>query len=152
MNKLELKRDIIVAGKQKLETVINDFKERIAELKADALDETQEESASQSESRQDGELELMDSLIAQLDFAEREMEVLNQIKVDAEHKEVDFGSVVITDKRNLFISTGIEDFKANETAYFGLSTQAPLYKNMAGLKAGDSLSFNGINYSIKEVY
>ena len=52
----------------------------------------------------------------------------------------------------LNVSTGIENFNVNGTEYFGLSTQAPLYKNMAGCKAGDKVSFHGIEYSISEIY
>jgi transcription elongation GreA/GreB family factor len=152
MNKLELKQAVIDAGTDKMKSIIADFEERVKDLREDAIDESQEESASQSESRRDGELELLDTMVDQLNFAEREMETLKQIKADKIHNEVDFGSVVITDKRNLFVSTGIEEFEAKGKKYFGLSTKAPLYKNMAGLKAGESLSFNGIEYKIQEVF
>ena len=152
MSKLELKQQIIDAGVEKMNSIIGDFKERIGDLRTDAINDSLEESPSQSESRRDGEIELMDTLADQLDFAEKELDTLKRIKADTEHSEVDFGSVVVTDKRNLFVSTGIEDFEVDGEKYFGLSTQAPLYKNMAGLKSGDSLSFNGIEYRINEVF
>ena len=152
MEKLQLKKDILEAGKAKIEGIVNDFQERVNELKATFSGNDMQETASQSESRQGSDIELMDSLATHLDFAEKELETLNLIDVNTKHDKVEFGSVVITDKRNLFVSTGIEEFDAGDTKYFGLSAQAPLFKNMAGCEVGDKVSFNGIEYKVLEVF
>ena len=105
MDKLKLKKEILEAGKAKIEGIVNDFQERVNELKATSSGNDMQETASQSESRQGSDIELMDSLATHLDFAGKELETLNLIDVNTKHDKVEFGSVVITDKRNLFVST-----------------------------------------------
>lgn len=152
MERKQLKQAILAAGKAKMQTVVDDFQERINELKAVTVGDEMQESPSQSESRKDADIELLDTLSTQLDFASKELETLDLIDVNKPHSEVEFGSVVVTDKRKLFVSTGIEEFEVGSEKYFGLSAQAPLFKNMAGCKAGDAISFNGINYRILGVF
>lgn len=148
----ESKEAILKEGIRKLDEVIFDFQERIGELKEVARGSDLTESASQTESRKDADLELLESLQIQLEFAQKEMAILKKINPNKVHDSVDFGAVVITNKRNLFVSTGIEEFQVGDTTYFGLSTKAPLYKNMAGSKVGDSISFNGIEYTINDLF
>lgn len=152
MSKLNLKAEILEAGKAQMQSVVNDFEERVNELKAVTIGNDSTETASQTEARKDADLEMLDNLVSQLDFAQKELDTLKLIDVNSEHTEVEFGSVVITDKRKLFVSTGIEEFEVGAEKYFGLSAQAPLFKNMAGCKPGDEVSFNGINYQILEVF
>lgn len=152
MSKQELKRQILESGKAKMQGVVNDFQDRVNDLKAVTVGEENSETASQSEARVGGDMELIGTLTSQLDFAIMELDTLTRINPDESHDRVDFGAVVITDKRNLFVSTGIEEFECNGETYFGLSTKAPLYKNMAGSVVGDEISFHGINYTIKEIF
>jgi len=152
MEKLQLKKNILEAGKTKMESVVNDFQERVNELKPTSSGNDMQETASQSESRKGSDIELLNTLATQLDFAMKELETLNMVDVNTQHTEVEFGSVVVTDKRNLFVSTGIEEFEVGDKKYFGLSAQAPLFKNMVGCKEGDKVSFNGINYTVLEVF
>lgn len=152
MEKLQLKQVILEAGKAQMQSVVDDFQERINELKAVTVGNDMQETASQSEGRKNSDLEVMDGLITQLEFATKERETLNLIDANQLHNEVEFGSVVVTDKRKLFVSTGIEEFEVGAEKYFGLSAQAPLFKNMAGCKVGDEVSFNGINYKVLDVF
>ena len=152
MEKGKLKREILEAGKIKIGVTISDFQERINELKAVTVGNDLQEIASQSEFRKDADIELLDSLVVHLDFAKKELETINLIDPSAEHHKVEFGSVVVTDKRKLFVSTGMEEVSVNNENYFGLSAQAPLYKNMAGCVVGDQVSFNGISYKILDIF
>ncbi|MCB0481547.1 MAG: hypothetical protein KDC83_08945 [Flavobacteriales bacterium] len=152
MTNSELKSKIVAAGMTKIKNVINDFEERITELKAVTLTDQTAESASQTESRRDSDLEMLDNLYGQLEFARQEERTLQLIDPRSVKNFVDFGAVVLTDKRNLFVSTGIEEFEVDGIPYFGLSTKAPLYKNMAGFTVGEKVSFHGIEYLIKEIF
>ena len=144
MSTLSIKQNIWKAAHKKLEGVVADFETRVAELKTEAVEVELSESASQSDGRRASEFELLDSLTSQLEFAKNELNVLDTLHPEKIHEVVEHGAVVITDKRKLFVSTGVEEFTADGEAYFGLSKEAPLYKNMAGCKAGDKVSFNGI--------
>ncbi len=152
MDKLSLKKEILEAGKAKMRTVINDFQERIDELKAVTIGDDFQETASQSESRKDSDIELLDTLATQMDFAQAELETLNLIDPALAHSKIEFGSVVVTDKRTFFVSTGIEEFDVQGNAYFGISTQAPLYKGLVNKETGDKVAFNGIEYNIQDVF
>ena len=152
MSTTEQKKKILAAGLAKMEEVVSDFQSRVDELKTETTEGASEESASQTEARKDADLEMLENLNNQLSFARQELDTLRSIDPKLTHEKVEFGSVVITDKRNLFVSTGIEDFSCDGKDYFGLSTQAPLFKNMAGSAAGDKVSFHGIEYQIQEVF
>lgn len=152
MGKLEDKCAILAAAKERMHQIVMDFETEVTELKSATINEKHMESASQTETTKNGDFEVLDSLIQQHEFAKKELEVLDTIECSKAHKVIEFGSIVITDKLNLFVSTGVEAFDVNGTAFFGLSTQAPLYPILAGRKANEQVDFNGINYQIKAVY
>lgn len=138
---------------EKARTVVNDFKERIDDLKAVTVNNDNAESASQSEARRDSDIELMSTLADQLDFATRELETLQGMTLNGEdHSAVTFSSVVHTDQRNFFVGVSIDNFDIDGKEYWGISPRAPLYKVLEGAKAGDQISFNGVNYKINEVF
>lgn len=153
MSTLELKNKIHEHGKEKVRHVVNDFTERINDLKAVTVDNDNAESASQSEARRDSDIELMDTLADQLDFSTRELETIEGMEMNGStHDQVTFGSVVHTDKKNFFVGVSIDDYEVEGTEYFGISPRAPLYGVLEGSKAGDQVSFNGVNYKIEKVF
>lgn len=152
MERLEFKREILEAGKQKQQSIINDFRSEINRIREDT--ESEEGAPGLNE---DGEMKergsLHINLIAnQLNFAVTEMDLLNRMIVDQLHEEIGTGSVVITDQGTFFISVSLEDFKADGQVIFGISTQAPLYEAMKGLRNGDCFAFNQTDYIIKDVF
>lgn len=153
MNKSEIKRAILEAGLNKQQTLIDDFRLRIEEMKENApmLNESQYDAQQASYNEENNER--IDLLSGQLHFVEEEMELLNRLNIDAPlHDSVHIGSVVITDKRNFFVSVSLEEFEVSGINYFGISTKAPIYKVMMGKKAGDQFEFNGISYRIADIF
>ena len=61
---------------------------------------------------------------------------------------VKYGSLVITNKGNYYLSAPLGKILVNDQSYFALSTMAPMAKAMLGLKAKDQFTFNGNAFEI----
>ncbi len=64
---------------------------------------------------------------------------------------VGFGSLVITDQQNFFVTASIGEFKMDDRNFFIISAQTPIFKEMEGKTAGETFEFRGRKYKIKEV-
>lgn len=83
---------------------------------------------------------------------ENMMLALEKIQPDKILDTVQFGAVVISDKQNIFVSTGMGKFESGGISYFGISSQAPIFKAMENKKAGSSFEVNGRQFEIKDVF
>lgn len=66
-------------------------------------------------------------------------------------KNVQLGSLVITNKARFYISVSLGEFFFENTRFYAISTESPMYKIMAGKAAGDSFVLNKIHQEIIEV-
>jgi len=80
------------------------------------------------------------------------MQALENIKPDQIMDSVQFGAVVITDKQNIFVATGMGKFESGGVAYYSISSQAPIFKAMENAKAGSFFEINGQRFEIKDVF
>lgn len=135
---------------EKQKDLIESFKKRELEINNDI--HNQSESASQSEDRKAGKLELLKALGRELVFAQEEMMYLKTLEVAKESAVVEPGAVVITDKMTFFIGVSGERAEIEKEEVFAISTKAPIYENMKGLQKGNSFQFNSTSYAIEEVY
>lgn len=85
--------------------------------------------------------------------------------VQAHHAKIDYlenvafgvtdtvepGALVRFDGRSFVIAVSTTRFELDGETYMGISTQSPIYKAMAGLKAGDTFTFNGKEIEIEDV-
>ncbi len=82
------------------------------------------------------------------------MNGLSTLKV-LDHKaqtEAKLGSVVVTENQAFFISISLGEIKHEGKSYFAISTQSPIYQELNGKKAGDSLTFRGKSTKIISVF
>lgn len=149
MKKID-KKEILEACIDKQNELIASFTNRIGTMEDDVMDRNH--SASQSDNRSPERIELMNAIGLELDFAKREMEFLKNLDVSKEYETIEPGAVVVTEKMTFYICVSIEEFEVDGSKLFGISTKAPLYLEMNGLKTGDSFSFNKQSYIIKDVY
>ena len=149
MKKLD-KKLILAACIDKQNELIESFSNRIGGMEDDVMDRNH--SASQSDNRSPERIELMNAIGLELDFAKREMEFLKNLDVSKEYEIIEPGAVVETEKMTFYICVSIEEFEVGGSKLFGISTKAPLYLEMNGLKTGDTFSFNKQTYTIKDVY
>lgn len=61
------------------------------------------------------------------------------------------GAVVKFGDRRFIVCISTTRFDVGGVTYMGISTQSPIYRAMAGLKAGESFSFNGRDLEIQDV-
>lgn len=152
MEKIEVKKRIIEEGKMKHQSVIDDFRLAIRRMREDTGFEEGTLALDEQGSIKEQTLAEISRIADELNFAVSEMDLLNRINTGSLHDEVNFGSVVVTDKSTFFISVSIEDFEANGQEIIGISTETPLYAVMKGLKKGDSFSYNQTTYHIEDVF
>lgn len=141
---------ILKACLQKQEELINNFETRVDEMRSDAYSKNQ--STSQSEDRSAGKIEILSTLERELGFVQMEMNYLKSLNPAIVNEQVEPGAVVVTNHRVFFIAVSIEKFEIDGQVIFGISTKAPIYGAMLGLKKGDKFSFNGVDYAVENVY
>ena len=155
MDKIEFKREVLAEAIKRHQSVIDDFKMGIeGELKAQSSNTEGGQDSGGKSKQAESILTRLNPLSEQLEFAKEELRLLNNMTLrhDELHKKVRPGSIVVTDKDTFFVSASIERFEVNGKKMFGLSTKAPLYKAMDGLKSGDTFRHAGLSYIIRDVF
>lgn len=150
MNKQVSKEKIYQTALQKQQDLIDNFTSRVNEMKEDVFEH--DHSASQSENRQTGKLEVLSHLESELTFAKAEMSFLGTLSPEQENEKVEPGALVITNIRSFYVAVSSEVMEVDGEEIFGISTRAPLYKVMEGLSAGESFEFNKTRYQIEAIY
>ena len=146
-----ISKDLIVkTSLQNQEEPVSNFDSRVAEMRLEA--NSQNQSASQSEDRSAGNIEVLSTLENELAFVQMEMGQLKILNTKHVSKEVEPGSVVVTDQRTFFIAISSEKIEIDGQLIYGISINAPIYAAMQGLKKGDKFEFNDIAYEIQNVY
>ncbi|TBW29112.1 transcription elongation factor [Gramella sp. KN1008] len=88
-----------------------------------------------------------------LDNSRKMKEKLSRIDQKHYTEQIDFGSVVETSENYYFISVALGKISLDEgSTVFAISTEAPIYQEMKGKKAGDSFTFNGKEQKILNVH
>ncbi len=151
MDRTAIKKAVLKAVRTRLENTAAEMKARIQELKAVTIGDDNAESASQTESTRGSDVDLMNSLGAQLDHVLQDIDRIGIIAPDAPMDTVQFGAVVHTDQRNLLIGFSLEEFDAGGKRYLGVTPKAPLVQALYGRKAGESAQVNGIAYTVQEI-
>ncbi|GAB6278959.1 MAG TPA: hypothetical protein PKU86_04915 [Bacteroidales bacterium] len=80
-----------------------------------------------------------------------QLDVLRKINPEDEFKNVEFGSIVMTDRQNMFVAVGLGKIKVDGDTWFVISPQVPIFEAMKGKKAGDEFIFNNIKHKILQV-
>jgi len=130
--------------------LIDNFSEKVEELKKELF--AHDTIPSQDDHKPSERIEILESMEKELNFLHFEMNLLGQLNLGEKYETVQPGAVVVTDKRAFYISVSIEEIEVEGQPIFGISTQAPLYKEMAGKKAGEAFEFNGTTYQIEDLY
>ncbi|WP_066627737.1 hypothetical protein [Labilibacter marinus] len=76
---------------------------------------------------------------------------VSKINVSQANSEVGFGTVVITNKGNYFVSVAIGKLSIEAGEFYSISMVSPIGKKMAGLKAGDKFTFQEQTIVIKDI-
>lgn len=88
----------------------------------------------------------------QLNQANTLLVTLQKIPLDKEIDTVEFGAIVITNKQKIFVSVGLGKVVSDGETFYAISPQVPIFQAMRGKKAGDTFTFNGQVFEIKDVF
>ncbi len=94
------------------------------------------------------ELELLNH---NTEILEKEIMLLKNIPLDANMDHAQYGSLLETDQGWMLVAAANEKMDVQGTPVLGISTAAPLFKKMSGLKAGDSFELNGAKHKLISV-
>jgi hypothetical protein len=78
--------------------------------------------------------------------------LMDRIKKDELEQEVSFGSVVISNNQNLFISIGLGKIIIDGNVYYAVSPQVPVAIAVLNKKKGERVHFNGKQIMIIDVF
>lgn len=76
---------------------------------------------------------------------------LSQVNLKKEYNKVEYGSLIITNQGNYFISFGQGKIKINNTAYYCISLASPIGMLLQGSKEGDKVLFQEKKITIKTI-
>ncbi|MCR9183047.1 MAG: transcription elongation factor [Flavobacteriaceae bacterium] len=118
--------------------------------------EALESESSPSEDDDGGKGEILNELekyARYIETTEKTKEQLKRIDVSQQHQVVANGSLVETENNFFFITVALGKLDIDDNKnYYSISTAAPIYEHLKGKKAGDSFSFNNMNYKILNVF
>ncbi len=143
------KEMVLKACLQKQEELAESFEGRVNMMQADTYN--QKQSASQSEDRTAGKVDLLNTYKTELAFAQRELEYLKGLDASTENTKVEPCALVVTNRMNFFIGVSSEKVIVGDDEIYGISTNAPIYKVMAGLQKDASFKFNDTEYIIEDI-
>lgn len=144
------KATILTSCINKQEALIDQYNQRLDDVKAEAYNNT--ETPSQTDEGSDSPEEFLQTLNQELNFARAELEVLRSIDASDPAEQVERGAVVITNLRTFFIGVSTEGLEIDGQKIFGMSEHAPIYSHMRGLHKGDSFEYNTTKYEIADIY
>lgn len=151
MDRIATKRAVLKAARTRMEDTAAELRARIEELKAVTIGDDNADSASQTESRRGGDVDLMNSLGAQLEHVLQDLDRLSIISPESPMDSVQFGAVVHTSARNLLIGFSLEEFDAGGKRYLGVTPKAPLVQALYGRKEGEHATVNGVEYEVQGI-
>lgn len=136
---------------------IKTIREAIQETQASADQETKSSAGDKYETGL-SMLQLdMEKQAGQLDEAIRTRSSLEQVKILDEMSAggngvVKPGSAVETTNGNFYIAISAGQLKVDDQVYFAVSPATPIGSKLMGLKAGESFSFNGKNFTVMRIH
>lgn len=156
MKNLELKERLNQLAIDHLEDLVHELKDEVStKLKGDGnTDEGGFAGNGGDYSAQASNNFLSEQAVLRRAEAEEYQQTVNKLKgykFPTEHTEVDFLSLVKTNRGVYFISQALKPLMFEGKRYYYLAMDAPIYEILKGKKPGDSFSFRGIDYTIESI-
>ena len=123
----------------------------IKEAQQAAADDTKSSAGDKYETGREMAQQETNRNMAQLTEANKLKVALTAINPARTYKQVDNGSLVITNNGKFYIAISAGTLTVNGEQYFAISQASPIGIKIRGLKAGDEFSLNGKGYVIEGV-
>ncbi len=153
MDKIAFKKQILETAKARQQEIVTDFKVRIDDINGVEYTTDEDQHDLDQMSANQSNKALIAMLTKEWEFAKNELDFLQKMVVlDSPLDSAVIGAIVVTDHKTFYPSVSVENFEVNGESVFGISKNAPLFKEMEGKKVGDTFSFNNYDYSIEDIY
>lgn len=146
-----MKEEIIEKCRQELKAKKLNISKEIEAVKDSMGSDTKSSAGDKYETGREMMNQERDKLQSQLGVIDRQLESLNQIKLNKRFEKIDFGAVVKTSRAHYFISISYGKISIQDKDYFMISAVTPLAQLMIGKKPGDKLNWNGKEILIEEL-
>ncbi|AFD09115.1 hypothetical protein [Solitalea canadensis] len=146
---LDFKQEIITLFIDKKEAILSEVSEDQEDKIIGA--ESEEDNPDTYESTAEQVLDEADLESKPIGFLTEEINSLKSINLEVAVNEVSFGALVHTNYAYFLIGAAQEPFMHNGSKFIGLSTEAPLFQKMEGLKAKAEFHFGTIEYIIFDI-
>ncbi len=134
-----------------LETRIIEFTEAIASIKESRDNESKSSAGDKYETgRAMMQIEL-DKNETQLNNTLQLKKELAQLNTQQTYDRVAFGSLVITNQENYFISVGMGKLEVNGETYYAISMASPIGQVLKNQQIGNQISFQGRMITILDI-
>lgn len=143
--KLEAIDTMIREKEENLEEYRSNQRNMLAQTSKDDLDNKSYESKTEETIHE------LDLLNKNVEVLEKEILQLRNIPRDLEMDQVQFGSLVETDKMTLLIGAAHDNMDVEGKVVIGISKSAPIYEEMQSLKTGDTFEINGKKQTIQSI-
>ncbi len=133
----------------KVNDQIRKYNEKLASLK-ESMDSIDRHNDYDEEGKLLGEYE---EYSRHLDTAQKMKAKLNTVDRDHYTEDIQFGSIIETEKNYYFIAVGLGKIDLdNGSSIFAVSTEAPIFEKLKGKKEGDSFEINDQKMEILKVH
>ncbi len=138
---------------------VEKLKHQIEELQS-AMDKVQESIENEENSTAGNKFETaramgqeeMDRLNRQMNNAQKQMAILNQINPSLACDSAQIGALIQTNKKLLYPCIGIGKIEIGKDVIFAISSNSPIAQMLMGKQAGESVVFAGKKEKIEAIY
>jgi hypothetical protein len=94
----------------------------------------------------------IEKLDQQITLAQQQLAVLQKLDPSTSLNQILMGALFEIDQQWYYCSVPFGQLELDQTTFFCLSPEAPLYKALKGKKEQESTLFNGRNWKINKIY
>ena len=146
---LDFKQEVVALFIDKKEAILDEVRED-QEDKIEGA-ESESDNPDSYESTAERTLDEADLESRPIGFLSEEITLLKSINLEVPVNEVNFGALVHTNYAYFLIGAAQEPFMHNGSKFIGLSTDAPLFQKMEGLKPNAEFHYGDIEYIIFDI-
>ena len=149
MNILDLKKELLFACVKLVDERAESLRQVMQDAQQSANDYGQPKDRYDSYRTQ--LLRKRDMFGQQLQKILQQKNILEKVDPKRRSDTASFGSLVMTDKQNIFISVGLGKVDLNGQSFFVISPAVPYFKAAEGKKKGDIFEFRGQKFNILDI-
>jgi len=148
---VNLKQNIHFQYTQIIQDKIDVFQDMISGLTEDSKNDAKGSAGDKHETA----LSMMhieqEKLTNKLKEAMEQKAILDKLDASVVHKKVGLGSLVVTNKLTVYISSALPKIVIDGQNIFGISPQSPLGIHLMGKEPGHTFQLNSVEYSISTI-